>query len=93
MNISENNTAWPDAPTVHDLIQSFPLPIALLDDVGRVLVLNERFERTYGPEVLDSAPLQDMIRKAAPGWKTVQVSAADKVKLRSRLRCFEFVTI
>jgi diguanylate cyclase (GGDEF)-like protein/hemerythrin-like metal-binding protein len=74
MNISENNTAWPDAPTVHDLIQSFPLSIALLDDAGRVLVLNERFERTYGPEVIDSAPLQDMIRKAAPGWKTVQVS-------------------
>jgi diguanylate cyclase (GGDEF)-like protein/hemerythrin-like metal-binding protein len=57
-----------------DLIQRFPLPIALLDDGGAVLILNECFERTYDPEVLDLAPLQDIIRKAVPGWKTVQVS-------------------
>jgi PAS domain-containing protein len=48
MSLSENPAAWPDATAVHDMIQHFPLPIALLDDAGGVLVLNEGFERTYG---------------------------------------------
>jgi diguanylate cyclase (GGDEF)-like protein/hemerythrin-like metal-binding protein len=73
MNMSERGIAWPADASVDNLIQHFPLPVALLDDAGGVLVLNDRFKRTYGPEALDSAPLRDMIRKPVPGWKTVQV--------------------
>jgi hypothetical protein len=40
MNMSENGIAWLADPTVHDLIQRFPMPIALLDDAGGALVLN-----------------------------------------------------
>ena len=74
MSSLENRAAWPDATTVHDMIQHFPLPIALLDGAGGVLVLNEGFEQTFGAEVLDSAPLQDLIEKAVPGWESVQVT-------------------
>jgi len=73
MNASVSGIAWPADPAVHDLIQHFPFPIALLDDAGGVLVLNDRFTQTYGPQALDSAPLQDMIRKTASDWQTVQV--------------------
>jgi PAS domain-containing protein len=57
---------------MYDLIQHFPLPIALLDDAGGILVMNDHFERTYGPEVLDAPPLQDMIHNPVPSWTTVQ---------------------
>lgn len=73
MTASENSIAWPADITVRDLIQRFPLPIALLDDVGGVVVMNNRFEQTCGPETLDSAVLQDLIREPAPDWKTVQL--------------------
>ena len=49
------------------------MPIALLDDQGRALVLNDRFRRAYGPEALNSAALQGIIRKPIPDWQTVQV--------------------
>ena len=34
LSVSDDQTAWPDATTVHDMIEHFPLPIALLDDAG-----------------------------------------------------------
>lgn len=73
MNMPKNRIQWLADSTVHDLIQRFPLPIALLDDAGGVLLLNDRFERAYGSEALDSAPLQALMRKPAPGWQTVSV--------------------
>ncbi|KAF0164166.1 MAG: diguanylate cyclase/phosphodiesterase (GGDEF & EAL domains) with PAS/PAC sensor(s) [Rhodocyclaceae bacterium] len=73
MNTSMNDLAWLADSTVHDLIQRFPLPIALLDDAGGALVLNDRFGRNYAPETLASAPLQDLMRNPVPGWHTVRV--------------------
>lgn len=75
MNMSEQGVAWLSDPTVHDLIQRFPLPIALLDNAGGVLILNDCFEQTYGPDALDSASLQALIREPIPGWQTVRVTA------------------
>ena len=49
------------------------MPIALLDDAGGAVVLNDRFEQIYGPDVLRSAPLQALMRKPVAGWHTVQV--------------------
>lgn len=71
--MSKNNVKWLTDPTVHSLIEHFPLPIALLDDAGRVLVLNDRFERSYGAKALDSAPLQALIHKPVTGWHTLHV--------------------
>ncbi|MDP1609442.1 MAG: bacteriohemerythrin [Sulfuritalea sp.] len=80
MNTSANEIAWLADATVHDLIQRFPLPIALLDDAGGALVLNERFGRTYGTEALASAPLQDLMRNPVPGWHTVRVPDLGQVE-------------
>jgi len=66
---------------LRDLIARFPVPIALLDDEGRALFVNDGFERTYGAEVLDSAPLQDMIRKPVAGWKTVTVPCRGQAQI------------
>jgi len=73
MNVPKNSIQWLADSAVHDLIQRFPLPIALLDDAGGVRVLNDRFERTYGSAALESAPLQALMRKPVPGWQTVRV--------------------
>lgn len=67
MNKSETGAEWPADRTLHDLIARIPAPIALLDDGGRALFVNDGFGRTYGAEVLDSAPLKDMIRKPVAG--------------------------
>jgi diguanylate cyclase (GGDEF)-like protein/hemerythrin-like metal-binding protein len=87
MNMSKNSIQWLADATVHDLIQRFPLPIALLDDAGGALVLNDRFEQTYGHEALGSASLQDLMRKPVPGWHTVQVSgrAQGEIEIRAQV--------
>lgn len=73
MNMPKNAIPWLADATVHDLIQRFPLPIALLDEAGAALLMNDRFERTFGSKALDSASLQEMIRGSVPGWQTVRV--------------------
>jgi diguanylate cyclase (GGDEF)-like protein/hemerythrin-like metal-binding protein len=83
----EIRISWLDDPSVHDLIQSFPLPIAVLDDAGGALVLNHRFEETYGSRALSSAALQDMIRNPVPGWKTVKAPGREQgeVELKAQV--------
>jgi diguanylate cyclase (GGDEF)-like protein/hemerythrin-like metal-binding protein len=73
MNMPKSGIPWLADATVHDLIQRFPLPIALLDEAGAALLMNDRFERTFGSKALDSASLQEMIRGSVPGWQTVRV--------------------
>ena len=73
MNTPKIGIQWLADSTVHDLIQRFPLPIALLDDKGGALLLNERFEHTYGAQVLAAPPLQALTREAVPGWHAVRV--------------------
>jgi diguanylate cyclase (GGDEF)-like protein/hemerythrin-like metal-binding protein len=78
MRPPENRVAWLADAAVHDLIQHFPLPIALLDDAGDIVIVNEIFERSYGAEALASASLRNLIRMPVPDWKPV--------RLRSRVR-------
>ena len=73
MNMPKNDMEWLANATVHDLIQRFPLPIALLDDAGGVVLMNDRFERTYGAKVLDSVSLREVIRNSASDWQAVRV--------------------
>ena len=75
MNVPENDIAWLTDPAVRDLIQRFPLSIALLDAAGGALVLNDHFERGYGSEALDSASLQALMREPVSGWRTVRMPA------------------
>lgn len=81
------HVAWLDDPTVHDLIQRFPLPIAALDDVGDVLMLNQRFRDAYGRHALDSPPIQALIRHPLPGWETIEVPSRGQgpVELKAQL--------
>ena len=75
MNASETNTESLVDTTTRDLLRRVPLPIALFDDAGRLLALNERFVREYGQEALDSAPLRALLKEAVPGWHPVEVEA------------------
>jgi len=84
MNLPQHGIEWLADATVRDLIQRFPLPIAVLDDAGSVLVANDRFERTYGSVAIASAPLQALIRKPVPGWQTVQVPGREPGQIAIR---------
>ena len=77
-----------DDPAMRDLIQRFPLPLALLDDAGVALILNDRFERTYRREVLDSASLQALMRKPIPGWQKVQVPGREHGEIEIKAQVF-----
>lgn len=59
--------------TMKELFQEFPLPIALLQDSGGVLALNDHFQRDYGMNALQTPPLRAMIERPVPGWQTVRV--------------------
>ena len=72
--MSDSTTTWPAAGAIHDLIDRFPLPIALLDDAGGVLFMNDRFDRIYGAAALDQPPLRDIARRPVSGWTKVRVS-------------------
>ena len=78
MNKSKNGIEWLTEPAVRDLILRFPLAIALLDEAGNSLVLNDRFERTYGREALDFAPLQALTRNPVSGWHTMRVPSREQ---------------
>jgi diguanylate cyclase (GGDEF)-like protein/hemerythrin-like metal-binding protein len=75
MSASERTVAWSADPVAQDLIERFPLPIALLDGAGGAPVLNDRFMQNFGLEALESAPLKDLIRNPAPDWRTVRLPA------------------
>lgn len=60
-------------PLVEDLIQRFPLPIALMSNAGESVVLNNHFEKTFDHDALDSALRQTAIGTSGNGWQTVQV--------------------
>jgi diguanylate cyclase (GGDEF)-like protein/hemerythrin-like metal-binding protein len=81
MNAPENRVTWLADSTVHDLIRRFSLPIALLDDAGEVLILNESFERSYGSEALGSAPLRKLIRSPIPDWQPVRLRSRSRGKV------------
>jgi diguanylate cyclase (GGDEF)-like protein/hemerythrin-like metal-binding protein len=60
-------------PAVLDLIERFPLPVAMLDHAGETRVTNEPFKRRYRPEILHSQAVQEAIRDTAVGWKTLKI--------------------
>jgi diguanylate cyclase (GGDEF)-like protein/hemerythrin-like metal-binding protein len=82
MDMSGDQFPWLADATLRDLIRQFPLPIALLDDVGGVVLMNDLFERGYGSEVLDAAPLKGVIRDPAPGWKSIELPLPRRGKAR-----------
>jgi diguanylate cyclase (GGDEF)-like protein/hemerythrin-like metal-binding protein len=88
MSMSKKHIQWPDDPAMRDLIQRFPLPIALLDDAGAAVALNDRFEQTYRREVLDSASLRALMRKPTPGWHTVQVPGREQGEIEIKAQVF-----
>lgn len=79
-----------DGPTAEsailDLIERFPLPIAMLDRDGEAKVTNEPFRRKYQPEILHSQPMQDAIHDGAVGWKTLKIpyGTHDEVACRAQ---------
>lgn len=73
-NLQKSTTPLADA-TLQDLIRRFPLPLALFDDAGRLLALNERFVREYGQEALESDLMRTLLSKGTTGWEPIEISA------------------
>jgi len=73
-------------PALLDLIERFPLPVAMLDRTGEAKMVNEPFRRRYRPEVLRSQPVQEAIQDAAVGWKTLKIphGTHDEVACRAQ---------
>jgi diguanylate cyclase (GGDEF)-like protein/hemerythrin-like metal-binding protein len=77
----------PDAciePGALDLIERFPLSLALLDERGRALVLNERFHQSFNTDILASDEIQGIIHAPSAGWTTLQLSNAKPHQLSIR---------
>lgn len=81
---------WLANPVVKELIQQFPLPIALMSDSGRDVVLNNHFERSYGRDVLDSTLRQASACKCGSGWQTVHVPDREQGEIDIRARLLRF---
>ena len=88
VSISRTHIQLLDNPALRDLIQRFPLPVALLDVTGAAVLLNDRFEQTYRREVLDSASLQALMRNPIPGWHTVQVPGRGQGEIEIKAQVF-----
>ena len=89
MAASENSMPWPVDGGAHDLLQRLPLAIALLDEAGAALHMNERFERSYGSEVFGSAPLQALLREPLPGWQTLRVRGRERGEVEIKAQVFK----
>ena len=72
------------AHAVLDLVDRFPLPIAMLDHAGQAVAVNEQFKQRYEFEILTSEPVRDAIRSAGSGWRTLSIprGAHDQVACR-----------
>jgi diguanylate cyclase (GGDEF)-like protein/hemerythrin-like metal-binding protein len=88
MSMLKNSIQGLDDPAIRDLIERFPLPLALLDDAGVAVMLNDRFERTYRREVLDSASLQALMREPIPGWQKVRVPDREHGEIEIKAQIF-----
>jgi diguanylate cyclase (GGDEF)-like protein/hemerythrin-like metal-binding protein len=88
MSMLKNPIQGLDDLAIRDLIERFPLPLALLDDAGVAVMLNDRFERTYGRDVLDSASLQALMREPMPGWQKVQVPGREHGEIEIKAQIF-----
>ena len=87
MNTPQNGIQWLRDATAYDLLQRFPLPIALIDAEGKALLLNDRFERAYGVQAVAGAPLQELLRDPDSGWHTVAVKGRgrDEVEVKAQV--------
>lgn len=52
-------------------------------------VLNDRFEKTYRPEVLDLPSLQALMRKPVPGWHKVRVPGREQGEIEIKAQVFQ----
>jgi diguanylate cyclase (GGDEF)-like protein/hemerythrin-like metal-binding protein len=73
-------------PAAVDLIERFPLPIAMFDSSGDAVLLNRRFNQRYREEILHSPPMREALREAGAGWKTLKIprGANDEVACRAQ---------
>ena len=60
-------------PAMVDLIERFPLPIAVLDHSGEAVLLNESFNQKYQEGLLHLLPVREAIHEAGAGWKTLKI--------------------
>ena len=56
-----------------DLLERFPLPIAMLDNSGEAVLLNGRFNQKYQEAILHLPSVREALRETGAGWKTLRI--------------------
>ncbi len=74
--MQQNALAWLDLSTLHDWVARFPLPVALMDEAGGPLILNDRFSDLYGEAALVAPDLQALLNDPPAGWTTIAAPGA-----------------
>ncbi|MBB4196731.1 hypothetical protein CCR94_11945 [Rhodoblastus sphagnicola] len=60
-------------PAAADIIECFPLPIAVLDHTGEAVLLNKLFNQKYRQEILHSQSVRETLHESGAGWKTLNI--------------------
>ena len=70
---------------VVNLIKCFPFPIAMLDQAGVTMVINEPFRLRFDSEILNSGQIKDAIPPAGSGWRTVNIGRSSDEQVACRI--------
>ena len=79
-------------PAVVDLIEQFPLPIAVLDGSGEAVLLNGPFNRKYQKVILHSPRVREAMHHAGAGWKTLRIPQTAKDDVACRVQTVDLPT-
>ncbi len=79
-------------PAVVDLIERFPLPIAVLDGSGEAVLLNGPFNRKYQKVILHSPPLREAMHHAGAGWTTLRIPQTANHEVACRVQTIDLPT-
>ncbi len=79
-------------PAVVDLIERFPLPIAMLDRSGEAVLLNGPFNRKYQEVILHSPPIREAMHDGQAGWKALRIPSKGSETAACRVQTVDLPT-
>ncbi len=69
--LKEIGLEWSDLETIEKIIEIFPMPVAVLDEMGAPLLLSDAFRLRFGPEALSWPSIREILDGRAGGWTTI----------------------
>ena len=82
MSIRER--AWPSDPTLRDLIDRFPLAVAIAGHDGVDKIVNERFSRSFDHACLESEGIGQLLAHPSETWQPIRLAHRDGQKVDAR---------